>query len=453
MKIRSKSVIYLPVFLVQLLLLTNSCKEETDTPALLASVTTSMITNVTLTTATGGGTVTTDGGADVTERGICWGTSANATIANYKTIDDSGTGSFTSSLTELTANTTYYVRAYALNSEGISYGNEQIFTTQPIVKPAVTTTAASDIKVTIATAGGNITADGGGVIIERGICYSTSQNPTVADNKNIVTGTTGIFSCSLTGLTYNTTYYLKAFATNSAGTSYGQEISFKTFAAIDGDGNLYHSVIIGAQEWLVENLKTTKYNDGSGITLVEGAAEWAALTGPAYCWYNNDAATNKEIFGALYNWYTVDPASNGNKNIAPEGWHVPALNEWWNMQNYMIANGYNYDGTTTENKIVKSLSSLSTWASSGNAGSAGNTDYPAFRNKSGFSAVAGGIRFNDTRSFSYINEECMFWFSSDQAGGNAWETYIGYSSVGDIYYFSNKRFGFSVRCLKDQVSQ
>jgi hypothetical protein len=201
--------------------------------AVLATVSTTVASSVTSSSASSGGDVTADGGGIVTERGIVYGTLTNPTTANTKVVDAStGTGTFTSSLSGLAAVTTYYVRAYAINSAGTSYGNNETFTTLANA-PTVTTTAISSISGATASGGGNVTSDGGSAIIERGIVYSTSSNPTTADTK-IIDGltTTGSFTSSLTGLTALTTYYVRAYATNNIGTSYGSEVSFTTISAI-----------------------------------------------------------------------------------------------------------------------------------------------------------------------------------------------------------------------------
>jgi len=199
----------------------------------LPTVTTTSISNITENSAQSGGNVTDDGGAEVTARGVCWSTSQNPTITDDHTTDVSGTGSFTSSITGLTQNTTYYVRAYATNSVGTVYGDEVNFTTeQTIVSPTVTTSSASDIAETSATVGGNVTAYGGATVTERGIYYSTSASPETTGTKLQIGSGTGSFSTSLTGLSAGTTYYIKAYATNSVGTAYGNEVNFTTGQAI-----------------------------------------------------------------------------------------------------------------------------------------------------------------------------------------------------------------------------
>ncbi len=192
-------------------------------------VSTTAITAITYFAGSGGGNVLDDGGSAVTARGICFGTSSNPTISNSITSNGTGYGSYTSSLSALTEGTTYYVRAYATNSVGTSYGNEVIFTTVAFTKPVVTTDTVKSITAATATSGGKIALDGGGApITARGVCYGTSPSP---DTSNfITTNGTGIgnFVSAISGLSLSTTYYVRAYATSSAGNGYGNEFSFTT---------------------------------------------------------------------------------------------------------------------------------------------------------------------------------------------------------------------------------
>jgi hypothetical protein len=219
-------------------------------PASVPTVSTLAVSSISATTATGNGTVTATGGANITERGIYYSTTngfANGAGTKVSTTGNwSATGAFTQSITGLTAGTTYYVKAFATNSTGTGYGAQVSFATLPVA-PTVNTTAASSIASTSATLGGNVTADGGAAISERGVVYSTSDaTPTIAEGATKVTigSGTGSFSQSVGSLTQGTTYYFNAYAINSAGTSYGTASSFTTLAPeinITGNGNTISS--------------------------------------------------------------------------------------------------------------------------------------------------------------------------------------------------------------------
>jgi hypothetical protein len=193
----------------------------------LPVLTTSVIFGITRTTAIGGGNVTSDGDLDVIAKGICWGTSENPTVSGSHTTDGIGEGAFTSNITGLTGNTIYYVRSYAQNSLGVSYGTQVSFTTSPI-EPTVTTDDISDITDISAICGGNVTSDGGSDIIARGVCWSTSSNPTVDDDHTDDGTGDGTFESDIIGLTTGTIYHVRAYATNSEGTSYGTDKTFTT---------------------------------------------------------------------------------------------------------------------------------------------------------------------------------------------------------------------------------
>jgi len=193
------------------------------------TLTTAAITLITGNSATGGGNVTVAGGADVTARGVCFGKNHNPTVTDTKTANGTGTGAFISALTGLKGHTTYYVRAYATNSAGTGYGPEVTFTTL-VDLPVVTTTAVTGITKVAAVSGGEVTYDGGGTVTARGLAWGTSANPTIAGTKIDGGAGLGVFISNLTGLTLFTTYHVRAYATNSAGTGYGSDVQFTTLA-------------------------------------------------------------------------------------------------------------------------------------------------------------------------------------------------------------------------------
>jgi uncharacterized protein (TIGR02145 family) len=213
----------------------------------------------------------------------------------------------------------------------------------------------------------------------------------------------------------------------------------------DADGNVYQSVRIGNQVWMAENLRVTRYNDGSAIPLDTSTAPWWTALTPKYCFFNN--TTNPDSikkYGALYNWYVVNPLNP--KKIAPTGWHVPSDAEWDTLQNYLIANGYNRDGTTTGNKIAKSMAAQTDWSSSTSGGIIGND--LSKNNASGFSALPGGARYDDGY---FINIGSYgYWRSATEFdASSAWFRILGYSYFYLRRSSNTKSWGFSVRLLRD----
>ena len=197
------------------------------TPVFPITISTGAVTELAAASAKVSGNITSAGGGTVTSRGICWSTTQNPTVNNSKTTEGTGAGQYTSTLNGLLAGTTYYARAYGENSRGIVYGNQVAFTT--LAPPTLTTIAVSNITATSATSGGTIISDGGSPITAKGVVWSTSPNPTIdlATKTNDGTGV-GSFTSTLSNLSNNTKYYIRAYATNIVGTSYGEEQSFTT---------------------------------------------------------------------------------------------------------------------------------------------------------------------------------------------------------------------------------
>jgi len=218
--------------------------------------------------------------------------------------------------------------------------------------------------------------------------------------------------------------------------------NFNFVDCTDADGNFYTVVTIGTQTWMAENLKTTLYNDGTSIPNVTDNTAWNSLATPAYCWYGNDASTYKSKYGALYNWFAVNTGK-----LAPVGWHVPTDAEWTTMENYLITNGYNYDGTTTGNKVGKALAATTDWSNNFSEGAVGND--LSKNNSSGFSALPGGGRYYTNGMFSYFGETGYWWTATEFNASFASYRYtiIYFDSMSRQNYY--KTVGFSVRCIKD----
>ncbi len=283
-------------------------------------VTTTAVTNITQTSSASGGNVTRDGGEDVTARGVCWSMSANPTTGDSKTSDGTGTGSFSSSITGLSPEqASYHVRAYATNSIGTSYGEDREFTTTSLAASTVTTTAASSITATSASSGGNVTANGGASVTARGVCWSTSANPTTADSKTSDGTGTGSFTSSITGLLPNTTYHVRAYSTNSVGTSYGSDKTFSTEAAAP-NATTDAASSLGANAGTLNgtvnaNNESTTVTFEYGLTTSYGTTVTAAqspVTG------SSDTAVSKAISGLTanmtYHYRVVGQNATGTSN-------------------------------------------------------------------------------------------------------------------------------------------
>jgi len=209
------------------------------------------------------------------------------------------------------------------------------------------------------------------------------------------------------------------------------------------NGYTYDLVEIGGQCWFKENLQTTTYKDGTPIGYPgTDNTLWQIDTTGAYAWYDNDSTTSASTYGALYNWYAVDNSAG----LCPTGWHVPSDSAWLVLDSFLAHNGFNYDGSTTGNKYAKAMADTVGWTSNGGIGTVGNTDYPTYRNKSGFSGLPGGVR---TGYYANIGNRCNWWSHTQGSSSGASKHTLSYSS----YHFSsgttNKIHGFSVRCLRD----
>ena len=227
--------------------------------------------------------------------------------------------------------------------------------------------------------------------------------------------------------------------------------AFATLAHTQGtvtdiDGNTYDYLTYGTQQWTVENAATETYRDGTPIPQVTDATQWSNLTTGAWCYYDNDPTKGK-----LYNWYAVagihdnDP-NTPNKEFAPDGWHVPTDAEWTTLEEHLIANAYNYDGTTTGNKIAKSIASTTGWNSSTYTGAIGNDQ--SLNNSSGFNAFPEGSLY-DGGSFFFDHDNAFFWSSTEGDSNNAWSRVLSTNTSNLFRSNYNKDYGFSVRFIQN----
>ena len=297
----------------------------------------------------------------------------------------------------------------------------------------VSISVATKITSVSAVASALVISDQGARITSRGFCWGTDHLPDLKGSKSSDSIGIGDYKRKITGLTPATTYYLRAYAGNSAGITYGEEIAFQTSAPpqfntllsygtmTDIDGNTYKTIQIGSQTWMAENLKTTRFRNGDPIPLVTGNDQWKTLTTAAYCNYDNEEDYSL-IYGRLYNGFAV----NDSRNLAPQGWHIPGDAEWTTLENSL--GGY----SSAANKLKE------TGTSHWNNGIG--------TNESGFTALPGGFRDGTIYGGPFYNLAIVTYLWSNTLSGT---TNMYYRSLMFNRPFADRHYGMSVRCVKD----
>ncbi len=329
--------------------------ETTFTTLGLASLTTSPVGSVTLTSAVCGGNVTSGGGADVVERGICFSTSKAPTTASKTIAAGSGLGDFSIVINDLTTNTTYYVRAYSINIIGTTYGNEVSFTTASL--PTLTTVSASQITQTGARSGGGITNAGSSAVSERGVCFGPTSNPSLS-NGVVISGTgTGNFTSTITGLIPGMSYFVRAFATNSSGTAYGNEVSFTTLPELKLGQSYQGGLIFYLDDTTLHGLIASTYDQSVGAawgcsgTLIPGSQGLVQGTGLANtnaivtdCTTTGIAAKicADLVTGGYSDWYlpSRDELSLIYDNLKLKGLGGFSNSNYWSSSEYSSTSSY-----------------------------------------------------------------------------------------------------------------
>lgn len=407
----------------------------------LPTVTTEAASNITPTSARLNGSVVEVPNFPVSERGFLL-TDNDQLIGATDYVGSAGNGSFHSDANGLQMGTRYYYRAYAKTVLGTTLGDMLYFDTQSDL-PEVHTLMVTDTGTHWANCGGNVTYDGGSAVTARGVCWNTEQNPTVNNNHTTNGNGTGSFTSHIVGLNANTTYYVRAYATNSVGTAYGEERYFTTaFSANSGpfycgidsvtdfDGNVYLTVEIGQQCWMKENLRTTHYEDGTAIN-------------PTL--YISNYSNSITQYGHSYKWAAImhgEDNSNTNpsevQGICPSGWHVPSAAELTQLTDY-VGSHSQYYCYGDSNHIAKALASSYGWLQSINDIPCSPGFNMPFNNSTGFSASAhNGLDFHlwSTTQVIQIYDTCSY------------DLEIYHNGDADLKITPQYNY-YSVRCLLD----
>jgi len=408
------------LFTFGLLLVFAACSKDPNDKVLTKVPTVNTITaNATsISTATVSVEIISDGGSPIIEKGVCWSTDINPTINNNKVTNAESATSFSINIQGLQPNVTYYVKAFATNAKGTSYGSVLSFTTRDGIINLLGT--VDSIDITTSKVSGQILSDGGSPVTEKGICWSIQNNPTIDNNKITNTDNVTSFTAKITGLQPNTNYYARTYAINAKGTSYGNVITFTTQdGVIDIDGNVYPVVKIGNQTWMAENLRVTHYKDGTTIPMVS-SSDMNTPTTSDVCGWPVNTTLYKTTFGMLYNYYTVTTGK-----LAPTGWHVPSDAEWNTLAT-------NLGGTSVAGGKMKSIVVI-----------------PGITN----------VGATNSSGFNSIPEAC----STTNHAGKWWSTDVGYyngvlcgsfftielNSISLDTHLGTLYYSRSIRCIKD----
>jgi len=385
--------------IVVLMFTSVSCDDVTYPSFEAATVNTESVTDITGSSAISGGVIISDGGDAISTRGICWDSIENPTIGDAVSLDTLGLEKFTGHVSGLKGGTKYYVRAFATNNGGISYGENEVFTTN--VVPYLTTNVPTDITGISATGGGVITESFGAQIVERGVCWGLTVNPSIDDSKTKDGSGDAPFTSQITGLLPSTTYHVRAYATTSDGdTGYGNDVMFDT-QILDYDGNVYTSVKIGETVWMVENFISTHYNDGTPIDAA------------GIAWHADDV--NHE-YGLNYLGSVML-----NPKFAPKGWHVPTKDEWDALFAYVENDMNKLKETGTDH-----------W----NLGTG--------TNETGFTALGSAHIYGEA-----LKGSATWWTSTVDDNGIPWRYVI--IDDGSLWggHWNGPEFAFTVRLVKD----
>jgi len=370
-----------------------------------------------------------------------WNPIANAsgykwnTTNVFESASDMGSD-MTKTETGLTPGTNYNRYVWGNNTCGHSPATVLSKATSPLELPTITTAAVSNTRPNEAVSGGNVTDDGSCPVTARGVCWSTSPNPTTNDNFISEGGGTGEFVSELTGLIMDTVYYVRAYAINIVGTSYGNDVVFTSWSCGDSvtyslDGRKYSTILIGSQCWFKENI-----NIGTRINGIINQTNNDTIE--KYC-YNN-LESNCAIYGGLYAWDEMMQYDTleGAQGICPSGWHIPTEGEWSTLINSL-------GGDSIAGGKMKSTGTIQAGTGLWNAPNTGAT------NESGFTAIPAGCGSYGNGLYDNIGLYNYFWSSSATDIDSCWNITLLYNNSIVLNTDYNKLFRSSVRCLKNSI--
>lgn len=365
-------------------------------------------------------------GLNILDKGICWGTDENPNLDGDHISMGGGSESFQTMIPDLNSQTKYHIRSFVTNEAGTVYSKNVTFTTAAAV--GLTTSIVSAIASNSALCGGAIGTSTSFTPTEKGVCWSTSPGPRTSNSKAVTTNSTGSnYVASLTNLSANTVYYVRAYASSSIGTVYGNEINFRTFGeqVADIDGNKYNTITIGTQMWMIENLKVTRYRNGDPIAYVStDNNNWASNSLDAYGYYNN-STNNYTRYGNLYNSLVI----SDTRAVCPTGWHIPSKQEWQTLITFLG------EGASAANKLMSETPG----------------DWPfigTITNESRFKALPGGLRDNNGTDLG-LGNSAYFW-TTTQTSSAVQVANINVSGTANVLFTSvNSKYGCNIRCVKD----
>ncbi len=417
--------------------------EFTTLPAQFPEVETGTVSEITSTSAKCGYSILSDGGSPVSMRGLCWGREPLPSLENAEnhTEDGDSIGNYTGTMTGLTPEADYFVRAYATNGEGTAYGDQKTFGTPPNpMQPEVETNSPQELTEHSVVLGGSILQEGYAEITAKGIYWGLAPNPT--ENDNILHGGSGAsaFQLTLGDLSSSTTYYYRAFAENSAGIGLGEPLKFKTLFECgdplidERDGQEYPTVLIGEQCWMAKNLNVGLRVDIETGQTADGIQKFCYEDNPSHCL----------DYGGLYTWDEMmqNSTDQSAQGVCPDGWHIPSDGEWMALEKHLgiletdleteAYRGYNQGG------MLKSADKPP-WAEPNTLAT----------NSTQFSALPSGMIFPVSSTSSGLGSYTVYWVSSPVDEATAIYRMLHTDEGGIGRYAGARPNTTSVRCVRD----